>query len=183
MMTWFSVNLMDYDIRAILRKTPRSTADPTWPKSTSCPMLDVCPDEDRDHITPGTRTTSAPPAVTEDFDALLLPWANDSFALRWQDGEPAPYMPLPHPIRLHGHDDYILACGGRYTLTWSNSGFVNSTRRGTINIPQNRLSCSLSRRITRVVSWLLHCHIEWRLHDWFAMSISQGVEERHQGCV
>lgn len=218
MLTCFAINLMDHDIRAIARYNSSSTAEPKWPQSSQWPQLDVCKDEDIDHIVPWIPHDVGPSAVSKNFDALLLPWKNDSYALRWQVGEPAPYkplkgnpvvkqlfdaypkpanvshdlipidltylegtnwvyiviesfLPLSHPIHLHGHDSYILARGGGIFL----SDLVqlrtqNPMRRDTANLPANGFLV-LAFQTDNPGSWLLHCHFEWHLHDGFAMSI------------
>jgi FtsP/CotA-like multicopper oxidase with cupredoxin domain len=218
MLTCFSINLMQQDIRGIVRYNASSTEEPKWPKSSSWVMLDTCRDEDLDNTKPWIPHTVGPSAVTEDFDALLLPWQNDSLALRWQVGGPEPYkplkgnpvikqlfddpspqtnitldlvpidltqlqgtnwiyvviessLPLPHPIHLHGHDSYILARGGGlYLDSLLELQTVNPPRRDTINLPQNGFVV-LAFQTDNPGSWLLHCHIEWHLHDGFAMSI------------
>jgi FtsP/CotA-like multicopper oxidase with cupredoxin domain len=83
-------------------------------------------------------------------------------------------LPLPHPIHLHGHDSYVLARGGGLYLP----GLVevrtdNPPRRDTVNLPQN-VFVVLAFETDNPGAWLLHCHIEWHLHDGFAMSVIEG---------
>ncbi|KAI0396002.1 Cupredoxin [Xylariaceae sp. FL0594] len=223
MLSCLALDLMRDQIRAIVRYDASSTAEPSWPSSSTWPFLDVCEDEDLKNLVPWHPHTVGPSAITKDFDAQLLPWANDSFALRWQVGGPAPYkplkgnpvvkqlfddpdltnaavpvnvtsdlipidlthlqgknwvyvviesfLPLPHPIHLHGHDSYVLARGaGLFLDSIKELQLVNPPRRDTVNLPQNGFVV-LAFETDNPGSWLLHCHIEWHLHNGFAMSM------------
>jgi hypothetical protein len=215
-MSCFAINLKDRDIRAVVRYDQSSA---TEPRSLPWPMVDVCKDEDLKNLKPWIPHTVGPSAVTKGFNAKLLPFANDSLALRWQVGALQPYkplkgdpvvkqifdsdagitsdlvpaidltglkgknwvyivieslLPLPHPIHLHGHDSYVVARGGGLYLP----GLVeiqtdNPPRRDTVNLPQNGFVV-LAFETDNPGAWLLHCHIEWHLHDGFAMSVIEG---------
>ncbi|KAK3393243.1 Cupredoxin [Podospora didyma] len=227
MLTCFAINLMAHDIRAIVRYNSASTADPTLTQSISWPMLDTCRDESLSSLVPYIPHDVGPSDITKDFDALLLPSANDSLALRWQVGGPAPYkppkaspiakqlfdfsgpsqdaadnitadfvpidlthlsganwvylviesfLPLPHPLHLHGHDSYILARGaGLFLANAIEIQTANPPRRDTINLPSNGFVI-VAFQTDNPGSWLFHCHIEWHLHDGFAMSIIERPE-------
>jgi hypothetical protein len=70
-------------------------------------MLDTtCRDQDLDNIKPWIPHNVGASAVTENFDALLLPWNNDSLAPRWQVGGSAPYKPFKgNPVIKQLFDD------------------------------------------------------------------------------
>ncbi|KAK0639737.1 multicopper oxidase-domain-containing protein [Cercophora newfieldiana] len=223
MLSCLAINLMAQNVRAIVRYDASSTATPN---SIQWPMLDICRDEDLANLTPHIPHDVGPSAVTLDFDALLLPWKNDSLALRWQVGSLAPYkppksnpvatqalasaalnltpdyvpidlthlqgkhwiyiiiesfLPLPHPIHLHGHDTYVLARGGGlYLDTILEVQTTNPPRSDTVNLPQNGFVL-LAFETDNPGAWLLHCHIEWHLHDGFAMSVVEGGKQAMKG--
>ncbi|KAK3329784.1 Cupredoxin [Apodospora peruviana] len=224
MLTCFSINLEMHNIRAIVRYNASSNAEPTiLGGSTTWPMIDTCRDEDLENLVPYIPHDVGESVVTENFDAQLLPYNNDSYALRWQVGGPRPYkplkgypvvkqlfdnpgvnvtddlvpidlthlqgvnwvyviveslLPLPHPLHLHGHDTYVLARGGGlYLDSLIEVQTVNPPRRDTVNLPQNGFVV-LAFQTDNPGSWLLHCHIEWHLHDGFAMSIIEGSKSK-----
>jgi len=216
MLTCFAINLDAFDIRGIVRYDAASTAEPEWPTSKQWAMLDICRDEDLSNLVPWIPHDVGESVVTENFNAQLLPWKNDSLALRWQVGGPAPYMPpmqnpvvkqvfdngnlnltadfnpidlthlegtnwvyivvesflpLPHPLHLHGHDTYVLARGGGLFLdNLVDVQTTNPPRRDTVNLPQNGFVL-LAFQTDNPGAWLFHCHIEWHLHEGFAMSV------------
>lgn len=224
MLSCLAINLMAQNVRAIVRYDASSVETPT---SLQWAMLDLCRDEDLANLVPHIPHDVGASAVTHDFAAQLLPWKNDSLALRWQVGGPAPYkplkddpvalqmlrglspgglapeyvpvdlrhlegkrwvyvvvesfLPLPHPIHLHGHDMYVLARGGGlYLDSIVEVQMVNLPRRDTVNLPQNGFVL-LAFETDNPGAWLLHCHIEWHLHDGFAMSVMEGKRENVEG--
>ncbi|KAK4443526.1 Cupredoxin [Podospora aff. communis PSN243] len=225
MLSCLAINLAAQNVRAIVRYDSTSTATPGV-KSVQWPMIDTCRDENLSNLTPHIPHDVGPSAVTHEFSALLLPWKNDSLALRWQVGGPAPYkppkddpvagqvlapepfgltpdyvpvdlthlegkkwvyvvvesfLPLPHPIHLHGHDTYVLARGGGlYLDSVVEVQTVNPPRRDTVNLPQNGFVL-LAFETDNPGAWLLHCHIEWHLHDGFAMSVVEGGRKGIRG--
>ncbi|KAK3688141.1 Cupredoxin [Podospora appendiculata] len=216
MMSCFAVNLMAFDIRAVVRYDASSTADPTVNQSIPYVMLDVCQDESLSNLVPYISHSVGPSAVSKDFNAVLLPSSNDNYYLRWQVGGSQPYrplksnpvikqifanstanittdlipidltslqgtnwvyivveslLPLPHPLHLHGHDNYVLARGaGPFLANVTTLQLANPPRRDTVNLPQTGFIV-LGFKTDNPGSWLLHCHIQWHLHDGFAMSI------------
>jgi len=84
------------------------------------------------------------------------------------------FLPLPHPLHLHGHDTYVLARGGGpYLDSLIELETINPPRRDTVNLPQNGFLV-LAFETDNPGAWILHCHIEWHLHDGFAMSMLEG---------
>ncbi|KAK3324236.1 Cupredoxin [Cercophora scortea] len=80
-------------------------------------------------------------------------------------------LPLPHPLHYHGHDNYILARGaGPFLSNVTTLQLANPPRRDTVNLPQTGFIV-LGFKTDNPGSWLLHCHIQWHLHDGFGMSI------------
>ena len=59
---------------------------------------------------------------------------------------------------------------------------VNPLRRDMVNLPQNRFML-LAFETNNPGVWLLHCHIEWHLHDGFAMIVVEGGRDRIRGGV
>ena len=226
MLSCFALNLMPHNVRAIVRYSSSSTATPNALTSIPWVMLDTCKDEDLENLVPYIPHVVGPSAVTKDFNALLLPSPNDSYALRWEVGNPAPYkppknnpiikqmfdtplttisdeynpvdlsylpgtnwvyiviesfLPLPHPIHLHGHDSYVLARGGGlYLSSIAELALTNPPRRDTINLPSGGFVV-LAFETDNPGSWLLHCHIQWHLHDGFAMSIIERPRSEIRG--
>jgi len=50
---------------------------------------------------------------------------------------------------------------------------VNPPRRDTVNLPGNGFVV-LAFETDNPGVWILHCHIEWHLHNGFAMSMMKG---------
>lgn len=66
------------------------------------------------------------------------------------------FLPLPHPIHLHGHDSYVLARGGDlYLSSIAELALTNPPRRDTINLPSNGFVV-LAFQTDNPGSWLLH---------------------------
>ncbi|KAK0628829.1 Cupredoxin [Bombardia bombarda] len=81
------------------------------------------------------------------------------------------FLPLPHPIHLHGHDTYVLLRGGGLFLdSILEIQDVNPPRRDTVTVPQNGFLV-LAFKTDNPGAWLLHCHIQWHLNGGFGLSI------------
>lgn len=225
MTSCFAINLMSTDIRAIVRyesDTP-VTGDPT---STSWLMLDTCADEDLSNLVPHITHSVGPSALTQNFNAVLLPSQGDNYAVRWRVGGSEPYRPpknnpvvkqvidtaavnltadfnpidltslapsswvyliveslapLPHPLHLHGHDTYVLARGtGPYVELLTSLDLESPPRRDTFNLPQSGYVV-LAFQTDNPGSWLLHCHIQWHIHQGFALTLVEGSPSSIQG--
>jgi len=79
-------------------------------------------------------------------------------------------LPLPHPLHLHGHDTYVLARGqGLFLDAVHDLNLDNPPRRDTVNLPQSGFVV-LAFQSDNPGAWIMHCHIEWHLHDGFALT-------------
>jgi len=84
------------------------------------------------------------------------------------------FLSLPYPLHLHGHDTYVIARGeGLYLSSVTELQTVNPPRRDTVNLPGNGFVV-LAFETDNPGVWILHCHIEWHLHNGFAMSMMKG---------
>ncbi|KAK4168059.1 multicopper oxidase-domain-containing protein [Cladorrhinum sp. PSN259] len=94
MLSCLALNLNVANIRAIVRYDSSSTSTPT---SLPPVMLDVCSDEHLSNLVPYHAHTVGPSSLTADFDAVLLPNQNASYAVKWQisgDSGSVTYSPL-----------------------------------------------------------------------------------------
>ncbi|EMC99490.1 hypothetical protein BAUCODRAFT_57035, partial [Baudoinia panamericana UAMH 10762] len=93
----------------------------------------------------------------------------------------SPFIGVPHPIHLHGHDFYILGQGvGSYDSSVA-LNLVNPPRRDVAVMP---IASDASQGGYLVIAyitdnpgvWLLHCHIGWHVAMGFALQIIENME-------
>lgn len=71
------------------------------------------------------------------------------------------FIPLPHPIHLHGHDFYILGSGNNvWDQTANGLNFDNPTRRDTATLPGGGWLV-IAFPADNPGVWVMHCHIAW----------------------
>ncbi|KAF2746542.1 multicopper oxidase [Sporormia fimetaria CBS 119925] len=71
------------------------------------------------------------------------------------------FIPLPHPIHLHGHDFYIVGSGpGVWDGTTNGLTFNNPTRRDTATLPAGGYLL-IAFPADNPGTWVMHCHIAW----------------------
>lgn len=221
MLTCFAINRRAHNIRGIVRYDASSKEEPKPFKSITHAMIDTCKDEELRNLVPWNAHNVGESSITKSYNSLLLPFRNDSYALRWFVQKPEPYkppkgnpvakqlidgvqsitpdyvpvdlthikgkqwvyiviqsfLPLPHPLHLHGHDSYVIGRGGGlYLDSLFELELENPPRRDTVNLPQNGFVV-IAFETDNPGSWLFHCHIEWHLHDGFAMTIMERSRE------
>ncbi|KAF2274576.1 uncharacterized protein EI97DRAFT_102769 [Westerdykella ornata] len=102
------------------------------------------------------------------------------------------FIPLPHPIHLHGHDFYIVGKGsGVWDGNTAGLTFNNPTRRDTATLPAGGYLL-LAFPADNPGVWVMHCHIAWHAAQGLSVQflerkneISQAIgnrDEFNRGC-
>ncbi|KAK7409407.1 hypothetical protein QQX98_008416 [Neonectria punicea] len=94
-------------------------------------------------------------------------------------GKNKTFVPVAHPLHLHGHDFALLAQGNNYTnLAIGNVTlkFDNPPRRDVALIPAGGYLV-VAFRADNPGSWLFHCHIAWHASSGLALQILEREED------
>ncbi|PHH91964.1 hypothetical protein CDD83_9603 [Cordyceps sp. RAO-2017] len=112
------------------------------------------------------------PAFRRSNAVIELPEPNIMFAMVIQT-----YLPVPHPIHLHGHDFYILAQGvGVYSHNRVQLNHINPPRRDTAILPALGYLV-IAFETDNPGAWLMHCHIGFHLNDGFGLQFIERARE------
>ncbi|KAF9224239.1 Cu-oxidase-domain-containing protein [Gyrodon lividus] len=79
----------------------------------------------------------------------------------------------PHGIHLHGHAFHVIR-----TSTNSTPNFVNPVRRDTVSMGSQAQKSNITFRFVtdNAGPWLLHCHIDFHLHNGFAVVMAEAPD-------
>ncbi|KIM58002.1 laccase [Scleroderma citrinum Foug A] len=80
----------------------------------------------------------------------------------------------PHPFHLHGHAFDVVRVAGSSTYN-----FVNPVRRDTVStgLQANNDNVTIRFVTNNPGPWFFHCHIDWHLHDGFAVVMAEATSE------
>ncbi|KAI6144391.1 laccase [Pisolithus tinctorius] len=83
----------------------------------------------------------------------------------------------PHPIHLHGHAFDVVRVAGKNTYN-----YINPVRRDTVSLGSQTQNDNVTIRFTtnNPGPWFFHCHIDWHLHNGFAVVMAEAVVSRVQ---
>ena len=86
------------------------------------------------------------------------------------------YIPIAHPIHLHGHDFMILAQERRdfrmEDLTDGTFNYKNPPRRDTVLLPGGGY-LAIGFKTNNPGIWIMHCHIAWHASSGMAIQIRE----------
>ncbi|TGZ77073.1 hypothetical protein EX30DRAFT_366980 [Ascodesmis nigricans] len=80
------------------------------------------------------------------------------------------WLPIAHPMHLHGHDTYILRQGASVYVDGLPINTKNPPRRDTVQLPASG-HVVIAFKTDNPGTWLLHCHIAFHLHHGFARTV------------
>ncbi|KAI6021007.1 laccase [Pisolithus marmoratus] len=78
----------------------------------------------------------------------------------------------PHPMHLHGHAFDVVRVAGNSTYN-----YVNPVRRDTVSLGTQNDNVTIRFATNNPGPWFFHCHIDWHLHNGFAVVMSEATTE------
>jgi FtsP/CotA-like multicopper oxidase with cupredoxin domain len=87
------------------------------------------------------------------------------------------FIPVTHPIHLHGHDFFVLASGiGSYDPSTVVLKLDNPPRRDVALLPSQGYLV-IAFQTDNPGAWLMHCHIGWHTIEGFALQFLERETE------
>ena len=90
------------------------------------------------------------------------------------------FVPVAHPIHLHGHDFVLLAQENRpfhpYDLSNGTFKYKNPPRRDVALLPAHGYM-AIGFRTDNPGQWILHCHIAWHASSGLALQIRENESQ------
>lgn len=86
------------------------------------------------------------------------------------------FIPVPHPIHLHGHDFYLLGSGDGNFSDPTVLNYENPTRRDVAMLPGAGWLV-IAFETDNPGAWLMHCHIAWHVSEGLAVQFLEREQD------